>query len=225
MFKFLKRKKKEKVASSQRKIKDLKISVIMPVYLGDYKGAATDREEKFKRAVISFVQQKYKNKELIIVSDGCDIAENTYNNFLKYDNIVFKKIDKQPLFSGNVRAEGILKASGDVICYLDSDDMLGENHLQTVVGGFNNPKTDYIYYNDLILAPNKQPVPRSVELEHGSVGTSSFAHRNDVLFGTWNNCDGYGHDWTFINRIIVANKFGYKINGAEYYVCHIPNVF
>lgn len=219
-------KKKEKVIEPyKREVDNIKVSVIMPVYLGEYEGAAKDRVEKFKAAVVSFVQQTYKNKELIIVSDGCDKTKKIYKDCLMYDNVVFKQIDKQPLFSGNVRQKGLQEATGDVTCYLDSDDMLGKNHLQTIVNAFKNPEIDYIYYNDQILPPNRQPIPRTVELKHGSIGTSTIVHRSDLPEATWKECDGYGHDWTFIKKMLDNNRTGKKIYGAEYYVCHIKGVF
>lgn len=223
MFNFLRKKKSNYI--TDRKIGDLKISVIMPVYLGDYDGCADDREEKFKASVISFVHQTYKNKELIIVSDGCDIAERVYNTYLKYENVIFKKVSKKPLFSGLIRDVGVGMSTGDVICYLDSDDMLGSNHLQTIVSGFTNKETDYVYYNDLLLPPNQQIIPRTVELEHGSIGTSTIAHRTDISNLSWYGCDEYGHDWKFIQQLIGNNNVGKKIHGAEYYVCHIKNIF
>jgi glycosyltransferase involved in cell wall biosynthesis len=44
-----------------------KVSVIMPVYLGEYDGCASDRETKFKRAINSVIQSSYKNLELVII--------------------------------------------------------------------------------------------------------------------------------------------------------------
>jgi len=52
-------------------MKNLKVTVIMASYLQDYSGSAKNREKKFIRAVKSFKNQTYENKELIIVSDGC----------------------------------------------------------------------------------------------------------------------------------------------------------
>ena len=52
----------------------MKFSVIMASYLGNYPGCANNREAKFIRSVKSFLNQSYDNKELIIVSDGCEIT-------------------------------------------------------------------------------------------------------------------------------------------------------
>lgn len=222
MFNLFKKKRKEE--KRVRKESDLKISVVMPVYLGEYEGCAKDRDEKFKTAVSSFVNQKYKNKELIIVSDGCDIAEEIHSKYLDYPNVKFFKINKQSTFSGKVRYEGVKRATGDVICYLDSDDILGINHLSIIAEGFNNSNIDWIYYNDLLSPPNQAPIPRDVELRHGSIGTSTVAHRSDCKV-SWNECDGYGHDWTFVQQLIKNEPNHKKIFGAEYLVCHVPNIF
>ena len=58
----------------------MKVSVIMPVYLGEYEGCATNREDKFIRAVNSFLQNNLSDSELIIVSDDCLITKNIVND-------------------------------------------------------------------------------------------------------------------------------------------------
>lgn len=221
MFNFLKTKKTKVL---ERKTTDLKISVVMPVYLGEYEGCADNREERFKSAVMSFLANTYPNKELIIVSDGCDIAEKIYNACLVYDNIVFKKIPKQPLFSGNVRAEGVKLATGELICYLDSDDNIGKFHLQTIVNNFTTkPALDWVYYNDIIYKPNQQPITRETHLVLGFVGTSAIAHRSDCNV-SWQCCDNYNHDWLFIQKLMAYSNSYIKIFGATYYVCHLKGV-
>lgn len=92
----------------------------MPSYLGFYQGCASDRERKFIRAVTSFLQQEYKNRELLIVSDGCEITNRIVAENFPHDVVKLISIQKQDLFSGEVRDAGLRQATGDVITYLDS---------------------------------------------------------------------------------------------------------
>ena len=68
----------------------MRFSVIMPVNLtpytfGNFKSASFP-EYKFIRAIDSFRKQVFSDAELIIISDGCSIAEYFYNTFCLYDN-------------------------------------------------------------------------------------------------------------------------------------------
>jgi glycosyltransferase involved in cell wall biosynthesis len=227
----------EKIIPSKTVI-SYKISVVMPSFLGEYEGAATDREEKLVRAIFSFNNQTHPNRELIIVADGCaktvEIARKwNVNNDIK---IIFS--DKQPLFSGLLRHKGVMKAEGHIICYLDSDDVIGKNHLKSINDAFaKDNRLDWVYYNDYIFRGNGQKrLVKLVELEHGSIGTSSIAHKREIyggwffgVFGrskvTWKGCDGYGHDWIFIQKLMAKGMKHKKIVGCDYNICHIPEVY
>lgn len=202
----------------------MKISVIMPSFLGEYQGAASNREMKFERAVGSFLQQSYQDKELIIVSDGCEITNNLVRTKFPHDCIKLITIEKQVNFSGEVRQAGLKQASGDVITYLDTDDYFGNNlHLDFIYNAFINENTQWIYFDDIMKwNPHVESV-RDVSLEQGRIGTSNIAHRNYSDL-SWKSMDGYGHDWSFILNIMQKYKGVQKISGTSYTVCHIPNV-
>lgn len=212
----------------------MKISVIMPCYLGEYEGCANDRENKLIRAIHSFNTQTHKDRELIIVSDGCDDTVRIANQFNINNDIKIIKLKKQPLFSGKVRAKGVSNAMGEIICYLDSDDVIGVNHLATINKSFeNNTQLDWVYYNDYIFkGDGHRRLVKIVELEHGSIGTSSIAHKNfefnSNIFSrripSWKGCNGYGHDWIFIQKLIKSKSNCEKIYGCDYNICHIPNI-
>ncbi len=204
--------------------KGLKVSVIMPSYLYKYDDlAATDRQKKLIRAVKSFLNNTYPNKELIIIADGCDRTEKVYNDmFSRYPEIKFKFILRDGLFGGRPRNEGLKMATGELICYLDNDDRLTASHLGTLAHNFEIHKMDWCYYNDWVANPfNKSnPTSRNVELAYGYVGTSSIAHRRDLPVD-WEDCHGYGHDFKFIQKLMKASSNRKKIYGCGYVVCHI----
>ena len=201
-----------------------KISVIMASYLLNYPGAATNRDKKFVRAVNSFKKQTYQNKELIIVSDGCQLTVELYNRFFANDdNIKLIQIPKQQLYSGEMRNVAFKIADGDIISYLDSDDILGKNHLQIIVDGFDLDKFDMVYYDDLMVLDStfKKFYNRIVEPRWASIGTSSISHKNNINV-SWST--GYGHDFIFMMKLASAGlRFKKLERGSEYIVCHYQN--
>lgn len=197
----------------------------MPSYLSAYQSSASDRSRKFVRAVESFLKQSYSDSELIIVSDGCEITNNIVINNFNFERVKLISIDKQPLFSGNVRQKGIEHATGDIITYLDSDDFYkNDNHLSVIVDGFKN-NHDWIYFNDFIkyFVPEHLPLAeRDAKIGTGTIGTSNIAHKNHKDI-SWIGCDGYNHDFTFILKMNRLYSNHCKISGCSYIVCHIPN--
>lgn len=207
----------------------MKVTVIMASYLSPYPGSASNPEKKFLRAVNSFKSQTYEDKELIIVSDGCQKTVELYEKyFLNDENIHLLPIQKQPLYSGEMRNVALRQANGDIICYLDADDIIGKKHIQTIIEQFTED-VDWVYYNDYLVksADFKQQHVRLVEPRYASIGTSSIAHRNfyserykkDISKPTWKV--GYGHDWLYVLKMC---SFGYKFKklniAPQYLVCH-----
>ena len=203
-----------------------KLSVIMPCYLGEYDGCATKRENKFLRAIHSFLENNLEEKELIVISDNCLITEkllqiNFYEEIEKGIIKYFRFNKKQILFSGALRTKGIHLAEGEFICYLDSDDVIGKNHLSSIYSQIKSNDLDWAYFNDYINTDTGL-IPKKVELLKDSIGTSSIIHKNHKKIN-WNNCDGYGHDFMFIQKLINWSKNRDKIYGGTYIICHIPN--
>jgi len=208
----------------------MKISVIMASYLGNYPGSASNREIKFKRAVKSFLNQTYENKELIIVSDGCNITNKLFEeNFKDLNDVKLIKLNKQNLYSGNMRNVAFDFISGDIVTYLDSDDAFGKRHLEIISKQFDLDKDDWVYYNDYMVL-NKEFTKlhiRKVETRWASIGTSSISHKNPKLLKNgkylkWS--DGYGHDFIFVFKL---NSLGLSFKKLEempqYLVCHYKN--
>jgi glycosyltransferase involved in cell wall biosynthesis len=209
----------------------MKISVVMGVTLDSFKyicdngfivTSATNREEKFKRAVQSFLDQTYKNKELIIVADGCprvgEVVSENYENPWRYGLIRLRNIEKQMVFSGEVRQTGIDIARGSIICFLDSDDYLGKEHLKTIVDNFNPQEYDWCYYNDFLVRDINRPASyeRNTQPVAAKIGTSSIAFKRGIEFQF---LSGSGHDWRSIDKYLLSLK-GIKIKTPAYFVCH-----
>ena len=202
------------------------LSVIMPSFLGEYDGCASDRENTFIRAVHSFLENSLYDKELIVVGDNCEITENVLNEYFKHElnigRIKFHQFrKKQKVFSGSLRSKGIELALGDYICYLDTDDIIGKNHLSSIFNQVKTQSLDWAYYNDFVNS-DAGLITKKVELKKDSIGTSSIIHKKDKKIN-WDKCDGYGHDFKFVERLIKWSDKKDKIYGGTYIICHIPN--
>lgn len=203
----------------------------MASYLGalNNRPSSTKRNAKFIRSVNSFLKQTYENKELIIVSDGCPITYQIYmENWIDNPLVECIMIEKQELYSGKVRLEGIKEATGDIICYLDNDDMIGKNHIETIVKQFDTNEVQWVYYDDyLVLSSDfKQLHLRDVSPNYGSIGTSSIAHINhDILKDKQLFTDGYGHDFLAMMKLVgLGWKFKKLEETPKYLVCRWGDV-
>jgi glycosyltransferase involved in cell wall biosynthesis len=199
----------------------MRISVIMPVNLSPYESngfkSASNPEDKFRRAVSSFLDQSFTDCELIIVSDGCDIAEEIYREeYWFYGWIRLLWLPKQEKFSGAVRQEGLKHANGEIICYLDHDDRFGTEHLAIIDKNFDTAKYDWVYYNDYLMKTELTCRERDVKPVQNSIGTSAIAHKRSIDL-QWGS--GYGHDGEMISKFLLPLPHT-KIPTPGYFVCH-----
>lgn len=104
---------------------DSLVSVIIPVYnVKDY----------IAESIESICTQAYNNLEIILVDDG------TKDNSIEIANDVLRKFDRKAIIihqknSGlpAARNSGLKVAKGDYVCFIDSDDIISENHIQNAL--------------------------------------------------------------------------------------------
>lgn len=198
------------------------ISIIMPSYLGVYKKAASSRDTKIIRAVKSVLSQTYEDWELIIVADGCEATVQIIKNNFDDPRIHGFKIEKQKIWSGVVRNTGLEKAKGEWACYLDIDDCIGKNHLESLVPKIDG--YDWLAFPDWEFKYGRfwmRPVAVNIR---GKCGTSNLIHKTNLA--RWNTDDNYAHDWNFIKNLKKASvKYKVLTNAGYYFVCHIPGKY
>lgn len=198
-------------------------SVIMPSYLGHYKGAASDRPVKLVRAINSIIKQSFQNFEIIVVADGCrQTMELLEQHFEDHPKIFGYLIEKQRLWSSGPRNFGISKADGNWITYLDIDDYWELDFLQTIHD--NKADFDWVYFDNYQMRSltNKKIITCEVGKVSSSwrPGTCNIAHRNLLKF-IWGD-NSYSHDIRFIESLKKESGNYGKIPNPGYVVCHIP---
>ena len=196
-------------------------SIIMPSYCGEYKKAAKNRDLKLHRAIKSVQRQICPDWELIVIADGCQRTVEVVNEF-KDQRISCYFVEKKPdiISVGSLRNIGIEKAVGEYICYLDSDDMFGENHL-TELDCQVNSNYHWHFFNDCLYSAKADSfIERKCSFKAGNCGTSNIVHLRSIPV-RWPDYSPYGYDdLNFIRRL---QKYRHSvITGAEYFVCHAP---
>lgn len=112
------------------------ISIIVPVY---------NAQETLKKCVASLIGQTYQNTEIILVNDGSsdasgDIAQHYAD---AYDNIYcYSQTNKGVSAARNL---GLSAARGEYVAFVDADDWVEPNYLQSLLRIIETNNCEYAY--------------------------------------------------------------------------------
>ena len=102
-------------------MEEKKVSIIVPVY---------NVEKYLEECVESLLKQTYRNLEILLVDDGSpDHCPQMCDDWARRDSRI-RVIHKQNAGSGLARNTGMKNASGEYICFFDSDDYLMPNAIE-----------------------------------------------------------------------------------------------
>lgn len=128
------------------------VSIIIPIF---------NVEKYLSRCIQSVVDQTYRNLEIILVDDGSeDNCSKICDDWKKKDSRI-KVIHKKNGGLSSARNTGLSKAMGNYIMFLDSDDWLELDTIQTAVDNFDENQNidifqfDYYYDNGKIKEYNR----------------------------------------------------------------------
>lgn len=116
----------------------IKISVIVPVY---------NTELYLAKCIKSIMEQSFEEEyELILINDGSmDHSENIIDKMIsKYGTEKIIKINQQNSGQGKARNEGIKKAKGEFVLFVDSDDYIDKDMLKDLYNKAKEEKADIV---------------------------------------------------------------------------------
>ena len=113
----------------------MKLSVIVPVY---------NTESYIEQCLDSLMNQTYKDFELIIIDDGSEdrSGEICDKYALKYKNIIVIHKENEGLIAA--RIEGLNKAAGQYIAFVDSDDWVDEDFIEFLITNMDSNQADIV---------------------------------------------------------------------------------
>lgn len=121
----------------------MKFSVIVPVY---------NAEKYLEKCILSVIRQSYRDWELILVDDGSkDTSSQIVDDYAKKDKRVIA-VHQENSGPGIARNNGIKKATGDYVIFLDSDDFIDKDYFSLLA-----PKAecaDVVFIDVLQVSPD-----------------------------------------------------------------------
>lgn len=124
------------------------VSVIVPIY---------NAELYLERCLNSIIMQTWENIEIILVDDGStDKSGEICENYSKRDtriSVIHKK-NEGPATARNI---GIYRAKGEYIVFVDSDDCIVQDYIQTLLTTLKEYKADMVVCGYYHMKSNKDP--------------------------------------------------------------------
>ena len=175
----------------------MKVTVIVPIY---------NAEKYLNRCLNSIVNQSYKDLEIILIDDGSkDGSSEIYSSYLNKDNRI-KVIKKENAGQSHGRNHGIRLSTGDYITFVDADDYLSKEAIETLIRYAQNGKYDIVscLYNTV---KNKAIIPINVSWTSGEVNRYGNKEMLD-RFNLYKVSSSFGYVWNKLYKrsFIVSNN-------------------
>ena len=225
------------VSSISLKDQSSKVSVIIPAY---------NVEQYIDECLNSVLNQTYKNLEIIIVDDYS--TDNTYNilkNYAKKDNRIKLYRMKKNGGVSRARNEGLKHITGNYLYWIDSDDWIDLNYIETMVGIAEKTGVDIVVNKNTFICytnkNNKLKCKKYNLINKNNInGYDSLNGKNSfVIFPfLWNNLirvsflkqvkpyfpeDTWGEDAFFMMQLLSNTENTYILYGDRYYYRRRPN--
>jgi glycosyltransferase involved in cell wall biosynthesis len=136
-----------------------KISIITPSY---------NQAETLERTILSVLEQEYPNLEYFIIDGGS--TDHSVEIIKKYASKLTYWISEKDRGQSHAINKGLLKATGEIIAWINSDDWYNTGSLLKIASIFQNSKVDLLIGACQIIyptEPNKNYIvsPNNVSFE------------------------------------------------------------
>lgn len=112
-----------------------KISIITPSF---------NQGQYIEETILSIIGQGYPNLEYIIIDGGS--TDDTVGVIKKYEHRISKWVSEKDKGQSDAINKGLKMATGDIVAWLNSDDVYTPGTLHAVASAFNtNPKAGIVY--------------------------------------------------------------------------------
>ena len=110
-----------------------KISIITPSF---------NQGQYIEQTILSVINQQYPNLEYIIIDGGS--SDNTVDIIKKYESYITYWVSEPDKGQSDALNKGLIKCTGEIFNWINSDDYLEENALFEIAQAFNKNNTDIV---------------------------------------------------------------------------------
>lgn len=203
------------------------VSVVLPTY---------DRPEHLRRAIDSVVAQSYTRWELLVVDDGGHADSKAVVDDTRDERIRWMRIENQGVCAA--RNAALEDATGELIAYLDDDNVMDADWLYSVAWAFDqHPEANVLYgafvVDDVLrLGGNDSgELPRTFlhpwsreQLRRGNLADiGAIAHRSGLEEARFDESLREMGDWDLLLRLTAERDPLVLPAIACYYTTDAPN--
>ena len=175
----------------------MKVSVIMPAF---------NAEKYIGEAIKSVLDQSHRDIELLIINDGS--TDDTASKIDQFDDERIQVFHQENSGVSAARNLGLDTMSGEFFCFLDADDKLPLDSIQTRLEKFlTNPDLDFV--DGTVLKSNKSLSRTLSRWEPGFRGEPL----NDLLSLSGNTF--FGPTWLIKRDVNIQYKFKIGLTHGE----------
>ncbi len=190
-----------------------KVSIVVPLY---------NSKNYIAKCIESILHQTYSNWELIIVDDcSNDNPELIIKNYQNSDKrIQYVRLSKN-MGSGIARNEGIKKATGQFIAFLDSDDLWKEDKLEKQISYMLENHYVFTYTDYYIVYPSgnnrvfrsiKPKIKLNDEIKFNYVACSTVIYDSEILGKVYMPPYRNRQDWGLWLDILKKTDYAYCLS-------------
>ena len=173
------------------------VSVIIPYY---------KKINQISKTLNSVLAQTFQDFEIILIYDDIDIHDLVYikESFSKNSKIKIVQ-NKKNYGAGMSRNIGIKHSSGNIIAFLDADDIWYSDKLEKQVKFMRENKYDFSFTNYLKKISNKKSI--HVQSKKRKISYKDLLHDNEIGLST-----------VMLNKNIIKNELFPSLKTKEDYV-------
>ena len=190
-----------------------KVSVIVPVY---------NAEKYLKEAIESVLNQTYTDFELLLINDrSTDKSKEICEEYSQKDTrIVLLENNTENHGPGPTRNIGLDNATGEFIYFMDSDDWIEENLLETCIDRMRETNADIVQFGVEYVWNNGNNSQQDCQYDNDLITRDEI---KDNFLDFWNNTKIMLWLQFFKIKTVEGIRFENIMNGED--VCYIMDAF